>query len=132
VPSPVATIPTARLPPVRPGPEPWKVASPNATTPPSSASSQYPRPVGVAAIPTMGRLRAILDRSPYQWALPALVTSPLDHATQKPRPPGVGAAATAEAAVLGAVWTAGFGRETPTGGRSEFANRGTGGAGWAG
>ncbi len=34
--------------------EPWKVASPNENTPPSDATSQYPLPVGVAVMPTMG------------------------------------------------------------------------------
>ena len=34
--------------------EPWKAASPNVKMPPSDATSVYPRPVGVAVIPTIG------------------------------------------------------------------------------
>jgi hypothetical protein len=40
-----------------PVPDPSNWASPNVKTPPSAATSQYPFPSGVAAIPTMGLLR---------------------------------------------------------------------------
>ena len=36
--------------------EPWNPASPKLNTPPSAATSQYPRPSGVGAIPTTGAL----------------------------------------------------------------------------
>ena len=37
--------------------EPWKPASPNENTPPSLATSQYPWPSVVGAIPTIGAFR---------------------------------------------------------------------------
>jgi|GEM_PF-2825403 len=44
--------------------DPLKVASPNAKTPPSLATSQYPLPLGVAARPTMGLFRTELPMEP--------------------------------------------------------------------
>ena len=37
--------------------DPWKTASPKENSPPSEATSQYPWPVAVAAIPITGLFR---------------------------------------------------------------------------
>ena len=37
--------------------EPWKAASPKLKIPPSEATSQYPSPSAVAAMPTIGLFR---------------------------------------------------------------------------
>src|SRR5437867_11320390 len=52
-----ATVSTATGEPVEPPLEPRKGASPKAKIPPSAATSQYPAPLGVAAIPTTARAR---------------------------------------------------------------------------
>ena len=44
--------------------DPLKWASPKAKMPPSDATSQYPRPSGVDAMATIGRLRGIDPAEP--------------------------------------------------------------------
>jgi hypothetical protein len=50
--------------------EPRKRASPKEKIPPSEATSQYPLPDGVAAMPTMGRLRRMAPVEPKNLASP--------------------------------------------------------------
>src|SRR5688500_18894319 len=73
--------------------DPKNSASPNEKTPPSPPVVQYPLPVGVGAMPTMGRVRLLID--PLSWAPPRASTAPLAAAIQYPLPDGVGAMATA-------------------------------------
>ena len=49
--------------------EPWKRASPKLNTPPSEATSQYPCPVAVASIATMGACST-------PWGSPASAAAP--------------------------------------------------------
>jgi hypothetical protein len=51
------------------------VASPKAKMPPSEATSQYPLPVGVAAMPTSGRARSVPPVDPRNGASPNAMTS---------------------------------------------------------
>src|SRR5580704_1830 len=57
--------------------------------PPSDATSQYPWPSGVAAMPTIGRLSRVDGASPSADTVPSL------RAVQYPPPSGVAAIATA-------------------------------------
>ena len=56
--------------------EPQNPASPKLNTPPSAATSQYPRPSGVAAMPTTGALSLRLPVEPQNPASPKLNTPP--------------------------------------------------------
>src|SRR2546421_497893 len=56
--------------------EPWKTASPKPKIPPSDATSQYPLPLGVAAIPTIGALRRMPPVEPWKRASPNEKTPP--------------------------------------------------------
>src|SRR2546422_7846591 len=82
--------------------EPWNAASPKEKTPPSEATSQYPLPVGVAAIPTIGLLSGVPPMEPKKpvgaTELPATLTvapetaAPAESFTQPEiRPPVVAA-----------------------------------------
>ena len=62
----------SRMPPV----DPKNAASPKANTPPSRATSQYPLPVGVAAMPTIGWLSRMPPVEPKKAALPKAKTPP--------------------------------------------------------
>ena len=53
--------------------------------PPSAATSQYPPPSGVAAMPTMGELSWPLS-DPWSWAEPKAATVPFASASQYPVP----------------------------------------------
>ncbi len=44
--------------------DPWNRAEPKAKIPPSEATSQYPPPVGAAAMPTIGRLSGLPPMEP--------------------------------------------------------------------
>jgi hypothetical protein len=50
--------------------DPAKRASPNEKMPPSDPTSQYPWPLGVGAIPTMGALSGRLAALPLNGASP--------------------------------------------------------------
>ncbi len=62
--------------------------------PPSEATSQYPPPSGVAAIPTMGWLRCWPPSDPWKAASPKAKTPPSEATSQYPPPSGVDAAPT--------------------------------------
>ena len=74
--------------------EPKNVASPNANTPPSDATSQYPLPSGVAAMPTTGRLRRMPPVEPKNVASPNPNTPPSEATSQSPFPDAVTAPPT--------------------------------------
>src|ERR1041385_5758374 len=73
------------LPPVLP----CKAASPNEKIPPSEPTSQYPAPVGVAAIETIGLFRCIPPVLPKYPASPNAKMPPSFESSQYPRPDGV-------------------------------------------
>ena len=61
--------------------DPWNAASPKAKIPPSDATSQYPPPSGVTAIPTMGLFSRMLPGRPEEPGVaegedPAVATPP--------------------------------------------------------
>ena len=62
--------------------DPWKRASPKLNTPPSDATSQYPFPLGVAAIPTIGWLRTMAPVLPKNCASPYEKIPPSDATIQ--------------------------------------------------
>src|SRR2546421_248928 len=70
---------------------PRKTASPKAKTPPSAATSQYPRPVAVPAIPTTGRFSRRPPVEPKKPADPKAKTPPSDAASHVPPSAAVGA-----------------------------------------
>ena len=74
--------------------EPKNPASPKLKIPPSDATNQYPRPDGVAAIPTIGRFNGIAPIEPKNPASPKLKIPPSDATNQYPRPDGVAAIPT--------------------------------------
>src|SRR5581483_2303471 len=74
--------------------EPRNGASPKAKMPPSDATSQYPFPDGVAAIPTIGLLRLIAPVEPKNLASPKAKIPPSDATSQYPLPDGVAAMPT--------------------------------------
>ena len=53
--------------------------------PPSAATSQYPPPSGVAAMPTIGEL-SWPESDPWSWAEPKAATVPFASASQYPVP----------------------------------------------
>jgi len=55
---------------VREPADPSKVASPYVKMPPSRATSQYPPPLGVGAIPATGAFRASDPAEPWKAASP--------------------------------------------------------------
>ena len=61
--------------------EPKKPASPKLKMPPSEATSQYPPPSGVAAMPTIGELSGPLS-DPRSWAEPKEATVPFASTSQ--------------------------------------------------
>src|SRR5438067_2201453 len=67
-------------------------ASPNVNTPPSEATIQYPRPLGVAAIPTIGWLSRRPPIDPKNGAPPTVNRPPSDATRYEPA--GVWAAPT--------------------------------------
>ena len=73
------------LPPI----EPSNGALPNENTPPSEATSQYPLPSGVAAIPSTGALRAFVVSPPNGTASAHPMTAPFELVTKNPFPVGV-------------------------------------------
>jgi hypothetical protein len=75
----MATIGEARR---RSPSEPRNGAEPKAKTPPSSATSQYPPPLGTAAMPTTGWAGFLSAREPKKGALPKLCTPPSSEASQ--------------------------------------------------
>jgi hypothetical protein len=62
--------------------EPWKRASPKVKMPPSDATSQYPRPVGVVAMSTIGRLSGRAPCEPRKGASPNAKIPPSAAASQ--------------------------------------------------
>src|SRR5205823_10845866 len=62
--------------------------------PPSAATNQYPAPVGVAAIPTMGWFRRRLPVEPKKRASPKEKMPPSAATNQYPAPVGVAAIPT--------------------------------------
>jgi hypothetical protein len=62
--------------------EPWNWALPNGKTPPLLAANQYPPPLGVAAIPTIGTFQPTPD--PWKVAFPNEKTFPVDDTSQYP------------------------------------------------
>ena len=62
--------------------EPANPASPKAKMPPSDATSQYPPPVGVAAIPTIGLFSCIDPVEPRKGASPKAKMPPSDATSQ--------------------------------------------------
>ncbi len=62
--------------------EPRKDASPKLKMPPSDATSQYPAPDGVAAMPTMGWLRRSAPVEPRKAASPKLKMPPSEATSQ--------------------------------------------------
>ena len=64
--------------------EPWKRALPKENTPPSAATSQYPSPVGAAAMPTMGASE--VNGVARSGAVPQGATWPVRSASQYPVP----------------------------------------------
>src|SRR5882724_7266450 len=71
--------------------EPKNAASPKEKIPPSDATSQYPRPDGVAVIPTIGRFNRTEPSDPKNAASPNEKIPPSDATSQYPRPDGVAA-----------------------------------------
>ena len=84
-------MPTTGLLSTRDPVEPKKPASPKEKIPPSAASSKYPRPSGVGAMPTTLWLRGVLAMFPYETASPKDSTAPALETTQYPFPSGVAA-----------------------------------------
>src|SRR5581483_6782510 len=74
--------------------EPKKAASPNEKIPPSRATNQYPRPDGVAAIPTIGWFNRTAPVEPKNPASPNEKIPPSRATNQYPRPDGVAAIPT--------------------------------------
>ena len=66
------------LPPI----DPWKAASPKLKMPPSEATSQYPSPLGVAAMPTIGLLSGLPPIEPWKAASPKLKMPPSEATSQ--------------------------------------------------
>src|SRR5688572_18061440 len=66
--------------------EPKNLASPKEKMPPSRATSQYPLPVGVAAMPTIGWASALPAIEPKLPASPWAYTEPSAAAIQVPEP----------------------------------------------
>jgi len=62
--------------------DPKNVASPKLKTPPSAATSQYPLPVGDAAMPTTGAFNRVPPMDPKNVASPKLNTPPSEAAIQ--------------------------------------------------
>ena len=62
--------------------EPTNAASPNAKMPPSLATSQYPPPSDVAAMPTIGALRWSPPVEPSKAALPKAKMPPSEATAQ--------------------------------------------------
>jgi len=62
--------------------DPSKAASPNAKIPPSDATSQYPRPSWVGAMPTIGSLRWWEPIDPSKDASPNAKIPPSDATIQ--------------------------------------------------
>ena len=62
--------------------------------PPSDATSQYPPPSEVAAMPTMGALRGLPPMEPRKAASPKEKMPPSDATSQYPPPDVVAAAPT--------------------------------------
>ena len=62
--------------------EPYQGASPNAKTPPSDATSQYPPPFGTPAIPTIARFSRCPAVEPMKGAPPKLKTPPSEPTSQ--------------------------------------------------
>ena len=62
--------------------EPWNRASPKEKIPPSAATSHYPLPVGVGAIPTIGLLSRMLPVEPKNRASPKEKIPPSDATSQ--------------------------------------------------
>jgi hypothetical protein len=58
--------------------DPANTASPNANTPPSDATNQYPLPSGVDAAATTGRFRCIAPADPANTASPNANIPPSD------------------------------------------------------
>src|SRR5205823_5099306 len=77
---------TARRPPLNPPVAPAKTASPKPKIPPSEATSQYPCPLGVGAMPTMGWFRWMPPVEPWNTASPKLKIPPSEATSQYPRP----------------------------------------------
>ena len=70
------------------------MASPKLKMPPSDATSQYPSPVGVAAMPTIGALSRRAPADPKNPASPKVKMPPSDATSQYPPPDGVAAMPT--------------------------------------
>src|ERR1700722_6512748 len=94
----MVTTSSVRFPPL--GPEPKYPASPKVNMPPSEATSQYPWPLGVAAMPTMGWLGLIAPVEPKYPAPPKGNIPPSEATSQYPWPLGV--AAMGRASTFGA------------------------------
>ena len=62
--------------------------------PPSLASSQYPSPLGIVCMATMGRARRVPAIPPRDGAVPAAVTRPVLVTSQWPAAPGWSSAQT--------------------------------------
>ncbi len=62
--------------------EPRKTASPKAKTPPSLATSQYPPPSDVAAMPTIGAFRWMPPVEPSKGAFPKAKMPPSEATAQ--------------------------------------------------
>src|SRR5690242_14648310 len=62
--------------------------------PPSRETNQYPRPVGVAAMPTIGWFRWRRPVPPRNFASPEVMTPPSAPTRQAPKPLGVAAIET--------------------------------------
>ena len=63
-------------------------------TPPSRATNQYPRPVDVAAIPTIGWLSTVPPVDPRNGASPKVKIPPSRATSHEPFPVGVRATPT--------------------------------------
>src|SRR5438270_840181 len=77
-----------------PAADPSNVPSPKVKIPPSRATSQYPWPDGVVAMPTIGWLRRVPASDPRFGVLPTGITAPRLVAAQARAPPGAAATAT--------------------------------------
>src|SRR5947208_1969802 len=111
---------------VRSPSEPGNGADPNANTPPSDATNQYPPPSGAAATPTTGRFNTRSPNDPKNRAPSTERTPPSAVATHDPpsvrrrgRTPGGsvaargGVAAGASTSCTNGADTAGFSRRSP-------------------
>ena len=62
--------------------EPLNLEAPKEKIPPSEATSQYPRPDGWAAMPTMGLLSGVAPVEPKKPALPKAKIPPSEATSQ--------------------------------------------------